>query len=106
MQKCTRRGLQREATVIFLYFVPRGLRLIKSLVWSTAEKSLITVANQADDDNDEAGGEEDTDDNTNSFQTSTTTASTAFEEINKTKQPRRIISYMSPFVGTPYVRKE
>ena len=58
------------------------------------------------DDEDEAGGEEDTDDNTNNFQTSTTTASTAFEEINKTKQPRRIITYMSPFVGTPYVRTE
>ena len=60
------------------------------------------------DDNDEAGGEEDTDDNTNNFQTSTTTttASTAFEEINKTKQPRRIITNMSTFVRTPYIRKE
>jgi SAM-dependent methyltransferase len=91
-----------NATVIFLYLVPRGLRLIKPLVWSTAEKSLITtVANRSDDD-DNNNEEEDT-------STSTTTAPSTFQIINsntKNQQPRRIITYMSPFIDTPYVRKE
>lgn len=97
-----RRGLQRGNCNILISRTQRAATYqVIGLV-----NSREIIDNQADDDNDEAGGEEDTDDNTNNFQTSTTTASTAFEEINKTKQPRRIITYMSPFVGTPYVRTE
>jgi hypothetical protein len=91
----------KNATVIFLYLVPRGLRLIKPLVWSTEEKSLITtVANRSDDDNNN---------NNEGVEEDTTTAPSTFKIINSNKtnqQPRRIITYMSPFIDTPYVRKE
>lgn len=84
-----------RATVIFLYLVPRGLRLIKPIVWPTEE-------------------EEEEEENYN-FQSQTQTTeltSTQLhqQQIGNNKKPkgrrRVIISYMSPFEDEEYVRKE
>ena len=74
-----------KATVIFLYLVPRGLRLIKNIVWPEASGEPAT---QQDDVNDKQQ-----------------TVNTTSEDITDTKQ-RRIITYMSPFENKTYIRKE
>ena len=85
-----------KATVIFLYLVPRGLRLIKDIVWPEESGEPTT---QQDDTTDEQTI------NSNS-KTSTQSTTTSEEDITNTTKQRRIITYMSPFENTPYLRKE
>ena len=89
-----------KATVIFLYLVPRGLRLIKDIVWP--EESEEPTATQQDDTNYDTQQTV-----TTNSKTSTQSTTTSEEDIitNTTKQ-RRIITYMSPFENTTYLRKE
>ena len=70
-----------RATVIFLYLVPRGLRLIKPIVWP----------------------KEDAPDNSDDDQTATPTELIIRQKSNKC---RRVITYMSPFEDEEHVRKE
>eukprot|EP00984_Skeletonema_dohrnii_P024351 scaffold13462_cov105-Skeletonema_dohrnii-CCMP3373.AAC.6 len=70
-----------RATVIFLYLVPRGLRLIKPIVWPKEDAPCTN-----DDD-----------------QTTSQTDSIIRQKSNKC---RRVITYMSPFEDEEYVRKE
>ena len=69
-----------KATVVFLYLVPRGLRLIKPIVWPQEE---------VQDGNDKL---------------TIQSESTILQQ--KRKQCRRIITYMSPFENEECVRKE
>jgi len=85
-----------KATVIFLYLVPRGLRLIKDIVWP--EESEEATTTQQDDTND-------TQQTVNTNSETSTQSTTTSEDITDTKQ-RRIITYMSPFKNTTYLRKE
>ncbi|KAL9187268.1 hypothetical protein ACHAXT_001371 [Thalassiosira profunda] len=80
-----------RATVIFLYLVPRGLRLIKDVVWP---KALENEANE---------------NGTNEYTTATANGIDSAEETTQSargKRPRRIITYMAPFENTSHVRKE
>ena len=87
-----------RATVIFLYLVPRGLRLIKDIVWPEENEESTTT--QQDDTNDTQQTV-----NTNS-KMSTQSTTTSEEDITNTTKQRRIITYMSPFENTTYLRKE
>lgn len=71
-----------RATVIFLYLVPRGLRLIKPIVWPKEEDAL-----------------ENHDD-------SLTGILSKLRLRQKKDRFRRVITYMSPFEDEVYVRKE
>mmetsp|Transcript_11423 Transcript_11423/g.19792 ORF Transcript_11423/g.19792 Transcript_11423/m.19792 type:complete len:288 (+) Transcript_11423:133-996(+) len=104
-----------KATVIFLYLVPRGLRLIQPLVWPKKEDV------EAEAEEEEEGGEGVVNvsvPSPSSSVTITTTATAATNTMTKTNnnitqqksQPRRrrrrIITYMSPFENTPHIQKE
>ncbi len=80
-----------RATVIFLYLVPRGLRLIKPIVWHPKE--------------DEGEGESDNNNNNNNEE-SQTSASSELRIQQSNNKCRRIITYMSPFEDEDYFRKE
>ena len=86
-----------KATVIFLYLVPRGLRLIKDIVWP--EESEDPTTTQQDDTNDTQQTIK------SNSKTSTQSTTTSEEDITNTKQ-RRIITYMSPFENTTYTQKK
>jgi len=87
-----------KATVIFLYLVPRGLRLIKDIV--CPEESEEPTTTQHDDIND-------TQQTVNiSSETSTQLTTTSEEDITNTTKQRRIITYMSPFENTTYTQKK
>jgi len=68
-----------RATVIFLYLVPRGLRLIKPIIWP--KEAMPDNRGQA-------------------------VTQTELIIQQKSKKHRRIITYMSPFEDEVYVRKE
>ena len=82
-----------QATVVFLYLVPRGLRLIKSVVWpeeadcaiAAAQQSLLTQPQEAAGKSAPASVDKQT--------------APKIETIQSTwnKRPRRIITYMAPF---------
>ncbi|KAL3816669.1 hypothetical protein ACHAXA_003859 [Cyclostephanos tholiformis] len=133
-----------KATVIFMYLVPRGLRLMKDLLWPESNSTSSTSkaegreyggddGQDVDDDNDDAEGQERrtttklltkgrtmTTMTTESETSNVTSDNGCNDDINNddsdgvsTGMPtnegrriRRIITYMSPFVGTPHVRKE
>lgn len=78
----------RDATVIFLYLVPRGLRLIRA---------VLDPSKDNDNGSDSGGGGGGPLDNTDSR--------TVLQRPKKQK-PRRIISYMNPMEGWPVARKE
>lgn len=69
-----------EATVVFLYLVPRGLRLIRPVLWNASDK----VANAESDE---------------SYNQSN--LCTSGHPI-----PRRVISYMNPIENEQIVKKE
>ena len=75
-----------RATVIFLYLVPRGLRLIKPIVWPKEDEP----DSSKDDDDD----------------SQTSVPSELRECQTSNKKCRRVITYMSPFEDEEYVRKE
>ena len=75
-----------RATVIFLYLVPRGLRLIKPIVWPKENEP----DSRKDDDDD----------------SQTSVPSELRERLTGNKKCRRVITYMSPFEDEEYVRKE
>ena len=106
-----------DATVIFLYLVPRGLRLIKPLVWPKddeeeggrvdEDKRRVnnddTEGDLAAAKNEEEGGQ--TDDP--QLLATTTQQQQQVHKNNSSKRRRRtIITYMSPFEDETYVRKE
>ena len=102
-----------KATVIFLYLVPRGLRLIKDIVWPD-EKNLY------EDEGEDNKGEEEEDCSRNGVQSQDIEAksvsineqtqpkdeTTTQSSTNTRRRPRRIITYMSPFENTKHIRKE
>ena len=70
-----------RATVIFLYLVPRGLRLIKPIVWPKEDAPVTNDDDQTTSQNDSIIRQ-------------------------KSSKCRRVITYMSPFEDEEYVRKE
>ena len=112
------------ATVIFLYLVPRGLRLIKPLVWPKEEEEEggggrvdedKRRVNDDDDDDDTVGDsaakdEEEEDGETAARSLATTTRQQQQQQVHKNNSSKRrrrtIITYMSPFEDETYVRKE
>ena len=106
-----------KATVIFLYLVPRGLRLMKDIVWPD-EKNLLHEG-----EGDEGEEEEDCsrrgvqsqdieaklvsmNQETQSKDETSIQSSTKAITLIKQRRPRRIITYMSPFENTKHIRKE
>ena len=106
-----------KATVIFLYLVPRGLRLMKDIVWPD-EKNLLHEG-----EGDEGEEEEDCsrrgvqsqdieaklasmNEQTQSKDETSIQSSTKAITLIKQRRPRRIITYMSPFENTKHIRKE
>ena len=69
-----------RATVVFLYLVPRGLRLIKDVVWPV--------------------GEEVSPDGLKSSESKARASAPA-----DGRRPQRIVTYMAPFENMPFVRK-
>ncbi|KAL7452159.1 hypothetical protein ACHAWC_003883 [Mediolabrus comicus] len=105
------------ATVIFLYLVPRGLRLIKPLVWPKDEEEegeeggVDEDKGRVDDDDDTVGDSaakiEEEGGRTAPQLLATTTQQQQLVHKNKSyKRRRTIITYMSPFEDETYVRKE
>lgn len=106
-----------RATVLFLYLVPRGLRLIKPLVWpevacgggrrrkdSNDGKDISEMTIQQSQQQRSSLSHE-----REMAGTATMTAAatvTVTTTTAKPKRPRRIVTYMAPFEGTPHVRKE
>ena len=78
-----------RATVIFLYLVPRGLRLIKPIVWTKVEDDECNNNNNNSSNDD--------------LQTSASSELRIQQSKNKC---RRIITYMSPFEDEDYIGKE
>ena len=76
-----------RATVIFLYLVPRGLRLIKPIVWPNEDEPDNNNNNDDDD-------------------SQMSPPSELRMRQTSNKKCRRVITYMSPFEDEEYVRKE
>jgi tRNA G46 methylase TrmB len=103
------------ATVIFLYLVPRGLRLIKPLIWPKDEEEGGGVdedkrrVNDDDTVGDLAAKIEEEGGQTTADQSLATTTQQQ-QQVHKNKSTKRrrrtIITYMSPFEDETYVRKE
>ena len=104
-----------KATVIFLYLVPRGLRLIRGIVWPECGGKGEQRHDAAVDD-DASNGQSlqssaaaaagETKHGTKSTTTNNEIMMHQSSAYNK-KRPRRIITYMAPFENTPpHVRKE
>ena len=79
-----------EATVVFLYLVPRGLRLIQPILW---------------------GGERDVDSkhelmSTNNETVEQTNHGTSEIPQEQTRIPKRIISYMNPIENKTFIKRE
>lgn len=81
-----------RATVIFLYLVPRGLRLIKPIVWPKEE-----------DEDERNNNNNNSSNHSEDLQTSASSEMRIQQNNNKC---RRIITYMSPFEDEDYIRKE
>jgi hypothetical protein len=114
------------ATVIFLYLVPRGLRLIKPLIWPKDEEEEGEEGGGVEDkgrlngDDDTVGdlaakNEEEGGQTTVARSLATTTQQQQQQQqqqqlVHKDKSTKRrrrtIITYMSPFEDETYVRKE
>ena len=122
-----------KATVIFLYLVPRGLRLIKDIVWPTTATENDSNSNsnsKSVEGNDNAsniiiGKEEEqakialvaaafdetktntetiTNQSESNGDSNSTLPSSSDNDVNNVR-PRRIITYMSPFDNTQHVQK-
>ena len=74
-----------QATVVFLYLVPRGLRLIKSVVWPKEEEEESRADCEAAGKSAPASVDKQTEPKIETIQST----------LNK--RPRRIITYMAPF---------
>jgi SAM-dependent methyltransferase len=111
------------ATVIFLYLVPRGLRLIKPLIWPKEEEEEGEEGGGGVVDEDKGRVNDDEDDTTvvdvaakneeeggrtaPQLLATTTQQQQRVHKNKSTKRRRRtIITYMSPFEDETYVRKE
>lgn len=86
-----------KSTVVFLYLVPRGLRLIKNVVWPEGagrdnSGDSSTVPRSSPPSREETPTMPPT--------------STVVTGIGTQHRARRIITYMAPFENTPYIRKE
>jgi len=76
-----------KATVIFLYLVPRGLRLIKPIIWPKEEEVALL-------------------DNHDDSEMETPLSEKRVQQKSNNRCSRRVITYMSPFEDEEYVRKE
>ncbi len=110
------------ATVIFLYLVPRGLRMIKPLVWPKVEEEEGEEGggggvdedkrrvNNDDTVGDLAAKNEEEGGQTTAARSLATTTQQQQQLVRKNKSSKRrrrtIITYMSPFEDETYVRKE
>ena len=105
-----------DATMIFLYLVPRGLRLIKPLVWPKDDEEE-EIGGEVDEDkgrvndDDMVGGlavknEEEGGQTTPQLLATTTQQKVHKNQSIKRRRRRTIITYMSPFEDETYVRKE
>jgi SAM-dependent methyltransferase len=93
------------ATVIFLYLVPRGLRLIKPLVWPKDKEEEGEEGGGRGGFEEDKGRVKDDDDTT----VGDSAAKNEEQQVHKNKSSKRrrtIITYMSPFEDETYVRKE
>ena len=87
-----------DATVIFLYLVPRGLRLIRPILWSHFTNPEIVGHKTTDSRDHEADCESHSNNiNSNARQQ---------QHQNYRQRPKRIISYMNPIENEVIVRKE
>ncbi|KAL7521799.1 hypothetical protein ACHAWX_006481 [Stephanocyclus meneghinianus] len=87
-----------DATVIFLYLVPRGLRLIRPILRSHFTNPEI-VGNKATHSRDHEADSESQSSNINSN-------ARQKQDHNNRHRPRRVITYMNPIENEVIVRKE
>lgn len=86
-----------EATVVFLYLVPRGLRLIRPVLWDESDADDANVADGS------------TGKDANNLESKDANHNVQHINLQQTQQqtiPRRIISYMNPIEGESIVKKE
>ena len=106
-----------KATVIFLYLVPRGLRLIKDIVWPPPigkEQRRISdgkVASVYVEDTEVAKCRKLISKQQDSLSSSSLQHAKEIPNDNNNQQqrqrrPRRIITYMAPFENTTHIQKE
>ena len=106
-----------KATVIFLYLVPRGLRLIKDIVWPPPigkEQRRISdgkVASVYVEDTEVAKSRKLISKQQESLSSSSLHHAKEIPNDNNNQQqrqrrPRRIITYMAPFENTTHIQKE
>lgn len=106
-----------KATVIFLYLVPRGLRLIKDIVWPPPigkEQRRISdgkVASEYVEDAEVAKSRKLISKQQESLSSSSLQHAKEIPNDNNNQQqrqrrPRRIITYMAPFENTKHIQKE
>lgn len=98
-----------KATVVFLYLVPRGLRLMKPILWGVGRTRDDTKANETSDGNETVQTtNNDTTLQTQSPATATDTEATVIStsQTSTSARPRRIITYMTQFENESYVKKK
>ncbi|KAL3793064.1 hypothetical protein HJC23_003072 [Cyclotella cryptica] len=88
-----------DATVIFLYLVPRGLRLIRPILWSQATNQ-DTVLNRTTDSRDHPAACEKSQLNKRCSNTR------QVQQNNNNQRPRRVITYMNPIENKVVLKKE
>ena len=102
-----------KATVLFLYLVPRGLRLMKDIVWPV-EKNLYEDEGEVNEGEEEEdcsrGGVQSQDIEAKlvsmNQETQSKDETSIQSSMNTRRRPRRIITYMAPFESKKHIRKE